>query len=110
MTTVRKLALKISTAVVKYSSPGCKDWAEGLLQETAFIENDWSALGWALGSTRILLDRREAPISSIADVSTAAQKFVEAKRNGSGVWLFMFVQTILYALKFSHAKSRPEER
>jgi hypothetical protein len=66
MTLVRRLALKISDAVVRYASPGCKEWAEGLVREVAFIEGEWAALAWAIGSTRVLLDRREARIGSDA--------------------------------------------
>jgi hypothetical protein len=71
---MRKLALKISHLVVRYASPGSKEWAEGLAREVAFIENDWSALAWEFGSTKLLLDYREAPIGSLADVPSAAQK------------------------------------
>lgn len=59
MTLVREWALKVSSAVVRYASPGCKEWAEGLAREIDFIEGDWAALGWAIGSTRVLLDRRQ---------------------------------------------------
>jgi hypothetical protein len=58
MTLTRKLALSISTRVVRWASPGCKDWAEAQSREIAFIHNDWAALRWAVGSTRVLLDRR----------------------------------------------------
>jgi hypothetical protein len=74
MTLLRKLALKISDAVVRFTSPGCKEWAEGLARELAFIRSDWAALAWALGSTRVLLDRREAPITSLADIPAAMQR------------------------------------
>jgi hypothetical protein len=80
MTRTRKLAVGISSRVVRWASPGCKEWAEGLACEAAVIESDWTALGWALGSTRVLLDRREAPITSLADAQTVAQKFF-AKKN-----------------------------
>jgi hypothetical protein len=58
MTALRSLALKISAAVVRYASPGCKEWAQGLAREVAFVEGDWAALGWAVGSMRVLLERR----------------------------------------------------
>jgi len=80
MTLLRRLALRISTAVVKYASPGCKEWALGMLHETEFIESDLSAFTWALGSIRVLVIRREAPIHSLAEFSAMASEYVERKR------------------------------
>jgi len=56
--------MAISERVARWASPGCKDWAEGLAREVEFIENDWRALGWAIGSMRVLLDRRGVQGSS----------------------------------------------
>ncbi len=66
--------------VVRWASPGCKEWAEGLEREAAVIENDWAALGWAIGSTRVLLDRRPAALTSLDEVPAIAQKLVEMAR------------------------------
>jgi hypothetical protein len=87
MTLLRRQALNISSAVVDYASAGSKEWAEGLAREVAFIEGDWAALGWAIGSTRVLFDRREAPMASLAEVPSVAQKFTEAARSGAGLWI-----------------------
>ena len=65
MTLIRRVALTISDEVVRWASPGCKEWAEGLEREAAVIESDWAALRWAIGSTRVLLDRRPAPLTSL---------------------------------------------
>lgn len=109
MTVVRKLALKISNAVVRYASPGSKEWAEGLAREIAFIESDWSALAWALGSMKVLLDYREAPVASLADVPAAAQKFVEEARMSTlAMWWIPIIQGPLYLWKFFYARSWPE--
>lgn len=102
MTLVRGLALKISRAVVRYASPGCKEWAEGLAQEVTFVESDWAALGWALGSVRILLDYREAPFKSAEDLIAAAEKFTESRREGNARWI-VGCMSISYFLKFFHA-------
>lgn len=75
MTLVRRKALEISSWVTWLASPGCKEWAEGSEREAAVIESDWAAVRWAIGSTCILLDRREAPMTSLDDVPAAAQKF-----------------------------------
>jgi hypothetical protein len=105
MSLVRRLATKISNAVVEYASPGCKDWAEGLAREVAFIEGDWAALAWALGSTRVLLDRREAPVESRAALPAAAEKFAESKRSANATWKWMPVWCLLYIDRLFHATS-----
>jgi hypothetical protein len=104
MTLTRKLALKFSDAVVRYASPGCKEWAEGLARELPSIASDGRALSWAVGSVRVLFDYREAPLGSLADVPAAAQKFVELTRNSLGMWFFIF-QGPLYAWKFFDART-----
>ena len=91
MTLVRKLAVRISSRVVRWASPGCKEWAEGLACEAAVIESDWAALRWALGSTRVLLDRRKAPLTSLDEVPAEAKKYVEALR--AGVWALLMPLT-----------------
>lgn len=57
---IRRFAVRLSAWVVRWSSPGCKDWAQGLSREIEYIEGDWAALVWSIGSTRILLDRRRS--------------------------------------------------
>jgi hypothetical protein len=105
MTLTRKLALKLLDSVVRHASPGRKDWAEGLAREATFIESDWTALAWALGSTRVLLSYREAPIGSLAEVPAAAQKFVEATRiSALGMWV-PILQGPLYLWQFFEARS-----
>jgi hypothetical protein len=58
MSPIRRLAVRILGVVVRWASPGCKEWAEGLAREVEFIGGDWRALGWALGSVRVVLDPR----------------------------------------------------
>jgi hypothetical protein len=58
MTLIRRAAVAISARVVRWSAPGCREWAEGLENEVEFIDSDWRALAWSLGSVRVLLDRR----------------------------------------------------
>jgi hypothetical protein len=110
MTLVRGLAVRISGVVVWWASPGCKEWAEGLEREVAFIESDWRALGWALGSMRVVLDRREEPMGSLADVPKTAQLFVERARSGGGnLWIAMG-QAPLFLLRYFDAKTSLIER
>jgi hypothetical protein len=79
MTLARRAALNIMSWVVWLASPGCREWAEGLEREVAFIEGDWRALGWVIGSARVLLDRREAPIVSLEQASAVAKSYFESK-------------------------------
>jgi hypothetical protein len=91
MPLVRKLALKISTEVVIWASPGSKEWAEGLAREVAFIESDWAALRWSLGSIRVLFDRREVPLASLDEVAAQFQKFTQRFiYSAFGLWFPIF--------------------
>jgi hypothetical protein len=112
MTLVRIVALTISDDVVRWASPGCKEWAEGLEREAKVIESDWAALRWALGSTRVLLDRRPIPLTSLDAVPAATQKFVESVRFRAGFVLAMSImyglQGLLYLWKFCKARNTLE--
>jgi hypothetical protein len=88
MKIVRTAALKISAKVVRYSSAGNKEWAAGLAREVDFIRSDWGALLWSLGSLRVLLDRRPAPIRTYDDLWPLVQKYVKA---ASQMKVFIFV-------------------
>jgi len=105
MTFLRRLALKISTAVVKYASPGCKEWALGMLHEAEFIESDFSAFTWALGSIRVLLIRREAPIHSLAEASDMASKYVDERRGRVNTSWTLFPQSFLFLINFFGART-----
>jgi hypothetical protein len=94
MTLLRRLALKVSGAVVRFASPECREWAEGLEREVAFIEGDWRALGWAIGSTRVLLDRCRTPVG----VSSGARG--RPSRMDMGWWWVMFLQVSIAAMDF----------
>jgi hypothetical protein len=107
MTLVRIVALTISDKVVRWASPGCKEWAEGLEREARVIENDWAALRWAIGSTRVLLNRRPVPLTSLDEVPAATQKFVEMMRGGMGMWLPILYGP-QYGWMFFYARSWPE--
>lgn len=47
----RKLATSLLTAVVRFAPETSREWATGMLRELEFVEGDWAALFWALGST-----------------------------------------------------------
>jgi hypothetical protein len=41
-------------------------------------------VAWAIGVVRVLLDRREAPVRSLAEVPAKAEQLVEMQR--AGLW------------------------
>jgi len=110
MTLTRKLAQAIAKVVVRYASPGCQPWAEGLATEIDHIPSDWTALRWSLGSTRVLLDRREAPLTSLDEVPALAARFAKARDNATSSiwWIFFLLQAVSYSLKFLTAHSQQQ--
>ncbi len=52
---VRKLALKLLSAVAQHSPPDSQCWGNAMLRELDFIESDWASLRWALGGTTAIL-------------------------------------------------------
>jgi len=105
MTIVRTAAQKISAKVVCYSSAGNKEWAEGLAREVDFIQSDWGALLWSMGSLRVLLDRRPAPIRTYDDLWPLVQKFVKASRQTWTWVIFVATQLIQAHSQFSESNS-----
>jgi len=51
MSLVRRVAVRWLEAVVRNAPPACREWATGMLRELDYVESDWAALLWALGST-----------------------------------------------------------
>jgi hypothetical protein len=98
MRLVRGVAEGISRFVVHYASPGSREWAEGLAREADFVESDWKALAWSLGSVRVLFSYREAPLRSQGDLSVEAGKYAERMRHRfsstGGVWIGNLIQAL----------------
>jgi hypothetical protein len=80
MTRLRKLAVKISNTVVRRSLPAYKDWAEATARELEFIESDWAALRWALGSWKMAASCQCAPVTSLSEVPRAARMSLRQAR------------------------------
>jgi hypothetical protein len=57
MSATRRLASKLLRAILRHSSADSQEWANAMLRELDFIENDWAALFWALGSTTAIFRR-----------------------------------------------------
>lgn len=51
MSTPRRIATGLLRAALHFSSTESREWASAMLRELDFIESDWDALLWALGST-----------------------------------------------------------
>ena len=56
---IRNLALRTLNAVVRRTRPEVRDWGLAMLREMDFIENDWTALFWAIGSVSALASSRK---------------------------------------------------
>ncbi|HEV2646475.1 MAG TPA: hypothetical protein VGU46_08945 [Acidobacteriaceae bacterium] len=72
MSFLRKVAVRVTEFTMRHASAGSREWAKGLACEVEFIESDWRALAWAVGSTRVLLDRRGVRAGSDQDVKPKA--------------------------------------
>jgi hypothetical protein len=60
LSATRRLASRLLHAVARHASSDCQDWANAMLRELDFIENDWAALFWALGSTTAIFRQHSA--------------------------------------------------
>lgn len=88
MTRLRKLAIKISDTVIRRSPSAFKDWARATRREIEFIESDWAALGWALGSWKMAARCQHAPLTSMSEVPRAARNFLREIRGSAVMTLF----------------------
>jgi hypothetical protein len=108
MSLLRGVAEGVSRFVVRHASPGSKEWAEGLAREADFVENDWKALAWSLGSMRVLLSYREVQLRSLDDLSTEAEKYAERMRHRfsstGGIWICNLLQTFCWSIDLAIAK------
>jgi hypothetical protein len=101
MTRLRKLATKISCLVVRTASPAAKDWAKASAREMEFIESDWAALRWALGSAKVLLRRCElAPLATLSDVPMAMQRLAQKTAKRARLGCIMMISEALF---FAHS-------
>jgi hypothetical protein len=105
MSLVRKSADRIAGLVVRYASPGSKEWAQAIESELLYIESDWRALGWALSGVRVLFDIQPAPLRTIADLDAEVQRYAERRRHamnngwlGTNMYLFPLLIVVLESL------------
>jgi hypothetical protein len=57
MGTPRRLAVGLLKAAIRIAPAASREWAAAMLRELDFVEDDWAALMWALGSTTVILRR-----------------------------------------------------
>jgi hypothetical protein len=105
MSLVRRGAVGVSRFVVGHASAFSREWAEGLAREVEVIAGDWEALGWAVGSLPVLLDRREAPLASLAEVPAAVRRLGSFGRypEEKATWLVFLYPAIFMGENLLHA-------
>jgi hypothetical protein len=54
MSATRRLASRLLGAAVRHTSSDSQEWVRAMLSELDYIESDWAALFWALGSARAI--------------------------------------------------------
>jgi hypothetical protein len=100
MTYIRRAAVAISERIVGGAAPGCKEWAEGLEREVEFIESDWRALVWALGSVRVLFRNPPMSLRNAAEIARAGRIFAGSREHVPPVFpLLMAIQAFTYGLR-----------
>jgi hypothetical protein len=57
MVPIRALARWLVSTAARRTTEDTRSWAMAMQRELEFIESDWAALGWALGSTTALCRR-----------------------------------------------------
>lgn len=97
MSTLRSLALKILHGTVRLAPPHAREWSSAMLCEVEFIESDWSALSWALGSTRLLLARPTESNTEISSLTGAIQMLrARIRRRTVGGFALAIAETLAY--------------
>lgn len=108
MTRLRKLAVRISDTVIRRCPPAYKDWARATSRELEFIESDWAALSWALGSWKMAARCQNAPLTSMAEVPPAAQAFLSRARTSTVInWLSLLWMSYWFSGIFPHMTANP---
>lgn len=86
--------------MVRRASRSAREWAEGLAREVEFVEGDWLALGWALGSVRVLFRNPPMPLRNAAEVARAGRLFAGSREHTYPiVFLTMALQALTYGLR-----------
>jgi hypothetical protein len=104
MSYVRNAAYRLADLVVRYASPGSKEWARAIESELVYIESDWRALAWALSGTRVLFNIQPSPLLTIGDLDSEAEKYADRRRHSmNNGWLarnLPLLQLLAFAAQF----------
>jgi ABC-type Fe3+ transport system permease subunit len=84
MSRLRKFASRLLEIVVRHSCVESQTWGRAMLRELDFVESDWAALRWALGSTgavcrHSVLWRCETWIAQVRSLAQSQSKNVVRK-------------------------------
>jgi hypothetical protein len=105
MTPIRRMATRLLAFVVRHTSSGSREWANAMLRELDFIESDWAAFFWALGSTTAIFRHAGRGLmamlgKSVDDKEERGMKDIGAKAAGiaSGVLIALGVVVCAFGL------------
>jgi hypothetical protein len=99
--TIRRLASVILAASVRWASPEVREWGKAMLREMDFVEGDWAALFWALGSATALFRHLEAPMNNLSDAFSRTQALMKKiQRRTIGGYAVCFILTVAFGSFF----------
>jgi len=106
----RNLALWILNAVMRFAPVGAGEWVNAMSSEIDFIENDWAALSWALGGTRILFTRPGVQLGESGVVPWSVEDLARKVRRRT-VFGYSLASSMTIAFGyFLYIASRPMQR
>lgn len=102
MGTPRRLAAKLLRAAVRLAPGESRDWASAMLRELDFIEGEWEALFWALGSTTVILRQAASAWRNWFEGKTKGEERMNnTGRKALGVGLGIFSALALVGCAFA---------
>jgi hypothetical protein len=78
---IRKLAAAILAAAIRRAPPEPRQWGDAMLRELDFVEGDWAALSWSLGSAAAIFRGMDMPLRDPADIPAKMEGFDAAVRS-----------------------------
>lgn len=122
MSVIRRTASRWLGAMIRYAPAQCQDWGHAMLRESDFVESNWSALRWALGSMAALcrysisvelnaLDRKCRELS----VKRIVRRLLPLLSGVAVALIFLSIciaafSALLHASWFDHAQQRLADR
>ena len=79
MSATRRWASRLLRAAVRHASSESQDWANAMLRELDFIENDWEALVLALGSTAAIFRHSGRELKGMVRKDPGSRGWAEAE-------------------------------